>query len=44
MTNQSADKKPLPRAGGTSKGVEKLRQKYKVVITFRKVMYLIHEA
>lgn len=31
MTNQSKDKKPAPRASGTSKGVEKLRQKYKVV-------------
>jgi hypothetical protein len=31
MTNQSTDKKPLPRARGTTKGVEKLRQKYPVV-------------
>lgn len=31
MTNQSKDKKPLPRERGTAKGVEKLRQKYKVV-------------
>ncbi len=31
MTNQSKDKKSLPRARGTAKGLEKLRKKYPVV-------------